>query len=83
MHLNEIENDDSYEHNFSGEEEKDDPRKYDSDLPAPLPLFGSGENEIAEAALREATPVKWGTGLPMMSNPPEFIDEVEPYEPIA
>ena len=46
MHLNEME-DDSFEHNFSGEEEKDDPRKYDSDLPAPLPLFGSGENEIA------------------------------------
>jgi hypothetical protein len=80
------------EHDFEEVEEEtkappltittDHPR-YDSDLPAPLPLFSSNEPQTAEALIRDTNPPKTGTGLPMMTKRPEFIEEVEPYEPIA
>ena len=83
LHLDEIIHDAKNEHNFTSEENKHKEEiNVPSDLPAPLPLLSFHETHQSDVPYRDVNPPKTGTGLPMMTKTPEFLEDVEPYEPI-
>jgi hypothetical protein len=70
LHIDEIVSDYKNSHNFLMEEQKQE------ELPAPLPLLSMPDRDLT-------CPVRTGTSLPMMRQMPEFIEDIEPYEPIS